>query len=147
MSTPNEPETAEQASVAAPAAPAPAAPAPAPAAQPVVDRSQLPPFNIMAIIAFVGAFVIPVVGIVCGHITLAEYRKGLPERGREYALAGTILGYVFTAIWVVLAIVWIVFAFTHFGHGSVVTPGGQGGFGGGGPRFRIPTPGATPYGN
>jgi hypothetical protein len=155
MSTPNEPETAEQASAAAPAAPAPAAPAPAPApaAQPVVDRSQLPPFNIMAIIAFVGAFIIPVVGIVCGHITLAEYRKGLPERGREYALAGTILGYIFTAIWVVLAIVWIVFAFTHFGHSSIVTPGGgQGGFGGdgfggGGRNFPIPTPRVTPNGN
>lgn len=110
-----------------------------------VDRSQLPPFNLMAIIAFVGAFVIPVVGIVCGHITLAEYRKGLPERGREYALAGTILGYIFTALWVVIAIVWIVFAFTHFGHASVVRPGG-GTFQpfGGGRGFRFPTPQATP---
>jgi len=97
-----------------------------------MDRVQLPPFNIMAIIAFVGSFIIPVVGIVCGHITLAEYRKGLPERGREYAKAGLILGYIFTAVWVVLAIVWIVFAFTHFGHDSVIQQGGTGG--------RIPNP-------
>lgn len=95
----------------------------------------------MAIIAFVGAFVIPVVGIVCGHITLAEYRRGLPERGREYALAGLILGYIFTALWVALIVVWIVFAFTHFGHGS----GGGSDF----PqrRFPVPTPRYTPNGS
>ncbi|MFC4242044.1 DUF4190 domain-containing protein [Gryllotalpicola reticulitermitis] len=118
-------------------------------------RSALPPFNVMALITFIGAFVIPVVGIVCGHITLGEYRKGLPERGREYALAGLILGYIFTALWVVLAIVWIVFAFTHFGHASSgVRPGGGnfqrfgggtgGGSGNGGGGFQFPTPGATP---
>lgn len=106
----------------------------------------------MAIIAFVGAFVIPVVGIVCGHITLAEYRKGLPERGREYALAGTILGYIFTAMWIVVAIVWIVFVFTHFGHPAVIQPGGTGGFGGGngfggGRGFPAPSPRFTPNGN
>ncbi|AYG02679.1 DUF4190 domain-containing protein [Gryllotalpicola protaetiae] len=140
MTTPIEPETQPQ-------------PQPQPQSAAPVDRTQLPPFNIMALIAFIGAFIIPVVGIVCGHITLAEYRKGLPERGREYALAGTILGYIFTAAWLVLAVVWIVFAFTHFGHSSVIRPGGGTGqfpgFGGGdgGNRFRIPTPGATPYGN
>jgi hypothetical protein len=108
------------------------------------NRPPLPPFNIMAIIAFVGAFLVPVVGIVCGHITLAEYRKGLPERGREYALAGTILGYVFTAIWVVLIVTWIVFLFTH-GPGHAAT-------GGNGyqplPRqFPVPSPRFTPNGN
>jgi len=98
----------------------------------------------MAIIAFVGAFVIPVVGIVCGHITLAEYRRGLPERGREYALAGLILGYIFTALWVALIVVWIVFAFTHFGHG-----GGSGGSGYDFPqrRFPVPSPRFTPNSN
>ncbi|GAA4188571.1 hypothetical protein GCM10022288_15100 [Gryllotalpicola kribbensis] len=141
MSTPNEPHEA----------PAPgAAPAPAPAAgtyysaQPVVDRAQLPPFNVMALITFIGAFIIPVVGIVCGHITLAEYRKGLPERGREYAKAGLILGYIFTALWLVLIVVWIVFAFTHFG-GASDGVYRQGGFGGN-RNFPIPTPRVTPYG-
>ncbi|GAA4159089.1 hypothetical protein GCM10022286_12920 [Gryllotalpicola daejeonensis] len=128
---------------------------PAPEYQPVVDRTQLPPFNVMALIAFIGAFIIPVVGIVCGHITLAEYRKGLPERGREYAKAGLILGYIFTAIWVVLAILWIVFLFTH-GFGSAQPVGGRGGngfgsgngFGGGqgGHGFPIPSPRVTPNG-
>jgi hypothetical protein len=139
VSTPNEPQEPR---------PEPAAEqAPAPQPQASVDRTQLPPFNLMAIIAFVGAFIIPVVGIVCGHITLAEYRKGLPERGREYALAGLILGYIFTAIWVVLAIIWIIFVFTHFG-------GNGGGTGGGGfqnqfpdRRFPIPTPRVTPNQN
>ena len=105
----------------------------APEPQASVDRTKLPPFNLMAIIAFVGAFIIPVVGIVCGHITLGEYRKGLPERGREYALAGLILGYIFTAIWVVLIVVWTVFAFTHVG-------GTNDGV------YRGPRPLITPYG-
>lgn len=129
---------------------------PAPAPYAADARGALPPFNVMALIAFIGAFVVPVVGIVCGHIVLGEYRRGLPERGREYAKAGLILGYIFTALWVALAIVWIVFAFTHFGHvgdagfrsGSGTIPrfgGGNGGGGnGGGGGFRFPTPGATP---
>jgi hypothetical protein len=163
VSTPNEPHEPPQAqdapqTAAAQGQPGPAGPpqasGPAPQASPAspqssffgphpaVDRSQLPPFNLMAIIAFVGAFVIPVVGIVCGHITLREYRRGLPERGLEYALAGTILGYIFTAIWIVLAIVWIVFAFTHLGRTSS--------FGGYGYQpmqpFPMPSPRFTPNG-
>lgn len=170
MSTPHDPEnrsvppqppTAPQpaphpAPHAAPPQPAPASPpetgATLPQQQLPIDRSTLPPFNIMAIIAFVGAFIVPVVGIVCGHITLAEYRKGLPERGREYALAGTILGYIFTAIWLALAILWVVFAFTHVGHGSGIRQGGGSfqpfgggnGGGGGGRSFPFPTSPATP---
>jgi hypothetical protein len=97
VSTPNQPNQPQSPPVAAP----------------------LPRFNVMAIIAFVAGFVVPVAGIVCGHIALAEFRKGLPERGREYALAGLILGYVFTAIWVVIAIIWVVFLFTHFAHAGV----------------------------
>jgi len=88
---------------------------------------------------------------VCGHLTLAEYRKGLPERGREYAKAGLILGYIFTALWVVIAVVWTVFAFTHFGRAGAGIGGGGGyprfgsgsGSGSGG-GFQFPTPGATP---
>jgi uncharacterized membrane protein YgcG len=161
VSTPNEPETLQEAGPQQPQPQQPQPPQPpqpSPAAQPAppaVDRSTLPPYNVMAIIAFAGSFLIPVVGIVCGHITLAEYRKGLPERGREYAQAGMILGYVFTAVWIVLAIIWIVFAFTHFGHTAVVGTGGRGGNGfgggqggfGGGRNLPFSTPRATPNGN
>jgi hypothetical protein len=108
------------------------------------SRPPLPPFNVMAIIAFVGAFIIPVVGIVCGHITLAEYRRGLPERGREYALAGTILGYVFTAAWVALIVVWTVFLFTHVGGHAAV---GGGGFRPLPRQFPVPSPRFSPNGN
>lgn len=101
----------------------------------------------MSIITFVAGFVVPVAGIVCGHIVLAEYRKGLPERGREYALAGLILGYIFTAIWIVIAIIWIVFLFTHLHFGVPV--GGGGGFQRQFPgrQFPIPTPRVTPNQN
>ena len=156
MSMPNDPEDSKPAAPqsapqqAGTTAPYPYATTPpqTPGYAPL-DRGALPPFNVMALITFIGAFVIPVVGIVCGHITLAEYRKGLPERGREYAKAGLILGYIFTAIWVVLAIIWIVFAFTHLGHASGVGQGGGnfqrfGGGSGGSGGFQFPTPGATP---
>ncbi len=125
----------------------PEPPAPQASATPLSPPrpAQPPPFNVMAIIAFVAAFVVPVAGIVCGHITLAEYRRGLPERGREYALAGTILGYIFTAVWLVLGILWIVFVLSHFGHatpvrGGDVSPQGPGRY------FPLPTPRITPGG-
>ncbi|MEJ6489722.1 DUF4190 domain-containing protein [Leucobacter sp. USCH14] len=53
------------------------------------DRS----FNPLAIVAFVGSFFIGLVGIVCGHIALRQLKRQ-PGRGRGFALAGTIIGYV-----------------------------------------------------
>jgi peptidyl-prolyl cis-trans isomerase B (cyclophilin B) len=112
------------------------------AASPPPDAAERPRYNVMAIIAFVGAFVIPVAGIVCGHLALAEFRRGTPERGREFALAGTVLGYVFTALWLVV-IVLLVVALLVWG----LNAGGHGmgsGFSGPGNPGRIPFPTPTP---
>lgn len=71
--------------------------------------------NTLAIFALISAFLISILGIVLGHISLSQIKK-TGEGGRGLALAGTILGYVFTFIWaVVLTIVLFVGAtFTAF---------------------------------
>jgi hypothetical protein len=53
--------------------------------------------NVLAIVALIGAFVLPLAGIICGHIALAQIKR-TGERGHGLALAGTILGYVFVGL-------------------------------------------------
>lgn len=66
------------------------------------------PWNPLAIISFVAAFALPPVGIVCGHIALAQLRRS-GEQGHGLALAGTILGWVFTGLIALLVIAWVLF--------------------------------------
>lgn len=57
--------------------------------------------NPLALIALIGAFFVPLIGIICGHIALAQIKRdGRPGKGM--ALAAVILGYAFTAIWVIV---------------------------------------------
>jgi hypothetical protein len=60
-----------------------------------------PRTNSLALVAFVGSFVVSLVGIVCGHIALRQISR-TGERGHGFALAGLIIGYV--ALGVTLAI-------------------------------------------
>lgn len=53
--------------------------------------------NPLAIVALIAAFVVPLAGIICGHIALAQIKRS-GERGHGLALAGTILGYVFVGL-------------------------------------------------
>jgi hypothetical protein len=46
----------------------------------------------MALLAFIGAFFVCLLGIVCGHIALSQIKR-TGEKGRGYALAGLIVGY------------------------------------------------------
>lgn len=64
--------------------------------------------NTMAIVALVGAFFIPLVGIICGHIAMGQIKK-TGEQGRGLALAGLIIGYVYTALIVLGIIAYILF--------------------------------------
>lgn len=66
-----------------------------------------PPTNTLAIISLIGAFLVPIVGIICGHMALAQIKR-TGEGGRSLALAGTIIGYVYTVL-VVLIIAFSVF--------------------------------------
>ena len=51
----------------------------------------------MAIIALVGAWVFPPLGIVFGHIALAQLRR-TDEAGKGLAIAGLVIGYVWTVL-------------------------------------------------
>ncbi|PII85706.1 hypothetical protein BMH25_01630 [Leucobacter sp. OLCALW19] len=53
----------------------------------------------MAIIAFIASFFIPLLGIILGHISLSQIKR-TGENGRGLGLAGTIIGYVLTAFYV-----------------------------------------------
>ncbi len=87
--------------------PVPPAPPAPPAPQNGYPGAQQPapqaPMNTLAIVAFVASFFVSIVGIICGHIALGQIKK-TGERGRGFALAGTIIGYVALAF-TILAIV------------------------------------------
>lgn len=96
------------------ATPPPAPPA-APAAQPEypaygqpVQAAYAPPTNTLAILALVLGFVVPIGGIICGHIALGQIKR-TGEGGRGLALAGLILGYVFTGLTLLFVIGYIIF--------------------------------------
>ncbi|WP_426517694.1 DUF4190 domain-containing protein [Diaminobutyricibacter sp. McL0618] len=69
-----------------------------------------PKTNVLAIIAFVAAFVVPIAAIVLGHISVSQLRTS-GEQGRGLAIAGLIIGYVFTAFTVVFFVLWLVLFF------------------------------------
>jgi hypothetical protein len=49
--------------------------------------------NTLALVAFIGSFFISLVGIIAGHIALKQIKR-TGERGRGFALWGTIIGYL-----------------------------------------------------
>lgn len=56
-----------------------------------------PRTNTLAIIALIAAFAVPPAGIICGHIALRQI-KTTGEAGHGLALSGVIIGYVWSAI-------------------------------------------------
>jgi peptidyl-prolyl cis-trans isomerase B (cyclophilin B) len=75
-----------------------------------------PRTNTMAIIGFVLAFVVSVAGIVVSHIALSQIKR-TGEGGRGLALAGLILGYVFTGFWVLYVVIIIIVIVVSAGQG------------------------------
>ena len=74
------------------------------------------PTNTMAILALVFAFVFAPAGLVMGIVARKQIdRTG--EEGSGLALAGIIVGAIFTAIWVMVIVFWIV-ALTAISNGS-----------------------------
>ena len=70
--------------------------------------------NVFAIISLIGAFFFPVVGIVFGHLARAQIRR-TGEEGAGLAIAGLVLGYIFTIFFVLLVILWLVLSLTPAG--------------------------------
>src|ERR1700757_4956523 len=64
--------------------------------------------NAMAIAALVSAFVVAPLGIVFGHIALSQIRRS-GEDGRGLAIAGLVLGYVFTGMYLMLIVIYVIF--------------------------------------
>ena len=80
-------------------------PAPTPYTAPVAGPGR--PTNVLSIIALIGAFVIPLAGIIVGAIALGQIKK-TGEAGHGLALAGVILGIVFTLFYIIGVIIYVV---------------------------------------
>jgi hypothetical protein len=81
---------------------------PAPAMAPGADASDISTFirmNPLAIVSFVGSFIIGLVGIICGAIALKQVKR-TRERGRGFALAGIIIGATNLLLGIVLGAVY-----------------------------------------
>jgi len=61
----------------------------------------------MAVLAIILAFVFAPLGIIFGVIARKQIRQ-TGEEGDGLALAGIIVGAIFSAIWVLVIIIWIV---------------------------------------
>ena len=91
-------------------------------AQGPVAPADLRPTNALAIVALVASFFVPLAGIVCGHLALAQIRR-TGEQGHGMALAGTVIGYALTGIVVLVAIGYVLAIVVFFATVSSVTPG------------------------
>jgi peptidyl-prolyl cis-trans isomerase B (cyclophilin B) len=91
------------------AAPRPASETPGYTAAPgyTPGYTPAPKTNVLAIVAIILGFIVPIGGIITGHIALSQIKK-TGESGHGLALTGTIVGYVLSAAWIAFWIVYIV---------------------------------------
>jgi hypothetical protein len=80
-----------------------------------------PRTNVLAIVSLVAAFFIPLVGIITGHIALGQIKR-TGEAGHGLALWGTILGYVFTVIYLIIIVVSAILPFLIIGSAGSFAP-------------------------
>lgn len=74
--------------------------------------------NTLSIVALVLGIVIPIGGIICGHIALSQIKK-TGEKGHGLALAGTIIGYAFTILGILGIIAYIALFATLISSGAM----------------------------
>jgi hypothetical protein len=67
-----------------------------------------PPTNPLSIVALVLGIVVPIGGIITGHIALGQIKRS-GEAGHGLALAGTVIGYALSAVWILFWVFWFVF--------------------------------------
>src|SRR6188472_3242299 len=86
---------------------APAVPPAAPAAAPAAYAPEGPKTNVLGIVSLVTSILgLSIVGVITGHIALSQIKKR-GEGGHGLALAGTIIGWVGCALWILFWAVWI----------------------------------------
>jgi hypothetical protein len=66
-----------------------------------------PRTNTLAIVALVLSLTVPLGGIICGHIAMAQIKR-TGEEGHGLALAGTIIGYAITGLTVLMLIAYFI---------------------------------------
>ncbi|MGO1435571.1 MAG: DUF4190 domain-containing protein [Canibacter sp.] len=66
------------------------------------------PMNTLSVVGFILAFIVGPVGAILSHISLSQIKKRF-ERGRGLAIAGIIIGWVATAIWLISIVTIIIF--------------------------------------
>ena len=67
-----------------------------------------PGTNVLAIISLIAAFLMPIAGVITGHIALGQIRR-TGEQGEGLAKAGLILSYVFIGLGILAAIAYVIF--------------------------------------
>jgi hypothetical protein len=87
---------------------------PAPYGAPV--GAPAPRTNTLAIIALILGIVVPIGGIITGHIALGQIKR-TGEAGHGLALAGTIVGYALTVLGIIVTIAWIALIAAGIGQG------------------------------
>ncbi|WP_022894241.1 DUF4190 domain-containing protein [Agromyces subbeticus] len=65
-----------------------------------------PRTNTLSIVALIAGFMVPIAGIILGHVSLSQIKR-TQESGRGLALTGLIVGYAMSAFFVVFFIVWL----------------------------------------
>lgn len=99
---------------ALPAAAAAPAPLPAPGAASAPQAATVGA-NPLALIALICSLLVPLAGIICGHIALAQIKRdGRPGRG--LAIAALAIGYALTVLWLIIMSVSLVITFTAAGY-------------------------------
>lgn len=74
------------------------------------QNKELETAKTLGIVALVCAFLFPLAGIICGHISLGKYKK-LGEAGTDgkgLAKAGLILSYIFIVLGILITIGYVV---------------------------------------
>ena len=62
--------------------------------------------NTLAIVALILGIVVPIGGIICGHIALRQIKR-TGEAGHGLALAGTVIGYILTVLGIIITVAYI----------------------------------------
>ena len=63
--------------------------------------------NTLAIVSLVVALFVPLLGAILGHVAMGQIKK-TGEQGRGIALAGVIIGWVFTALAILAAFLYVI---------------------------------------
>jgi len=66
-----------------------------------------PTTNTLAIVALIAAFFVPLAAVICGHLALSQIKR-TGQGGRSLALAGTIIGYCFIGLSILVGIIYAV---------------------------------------